>query len=87
VPQPSFETPAQHQPAETTAAADHSDSGGGLGDNLSVQAARADWLYHSRQYQVSRNISPQILQDTPAWIQSCLTLAAPWWCLSHALRL
>ena len=26
--------------------------GSGLADNLSVQAARADWLYHSQRYQV-----------------------------------
>ena len=25
--------------------------GHGLGDNLAVQAARADWLYHSRRFQ------------------------------------
>ena len=35
------------------AAADGDAEGGGLslGDNLSVQAARANWLYHSRRYQ------------------------------------
>ena len=54
-PQPSFDTPAQQQQADPASAADSSSEGGGagLGDNLSVQAARADWLYHSRQYQVS----------------------------------
>ena len=26
-------------------------NGHGLGDNLAVQAARADWLYHSRRFQ------------------------------------
>ena len=54
--QPIFDTPAQRQPVESTAAADTGGEGGGagLGDNLSVQAARADWLYHSRQYQARR---------------------------------
>ena len=27
-------------------------NGCGLGDNLAVQAARADWLHHSRRFQV-----------------------------------
>ncbi len=57
-PIPSTPAPSSQDPADpmltghdSGAAEGASDEGHGLGGNLAVQAARADWLYHSRRFQ------------------------------------